>query len=152
MAFHVVLAAESGSVADFEDEMLQKAEQEYRTGKGKDWTALSEMYAVQKRRLQTDPYPEAFNDQSSDDENPPVVKRLWRETTLQELFRWGMKVGAIGNHRILYVIHNDYKVVLLHYFNKQYNGATKRKDIEPAESKYLKFLEQDPSHYPIWKG
>src|SRR5699024_4906556 len=116
MAFHVVLAAENGSVADFVDKMLQKAEQEYRTGKGNDWTALAEVYAVRKRRLQTDTSPEAFNDQSPDDENPPVVTRLWREATLQELFRWGMKVGAIGSHRILYVIHNDYKVVLLHYF------------------------------------
>src|SRR5699024_5791503 len=81
-----------------------------------------------------------------DNENPPVVKLVRRQTELKELFRWGIKIGTIGNHRILYIVHNYYKVVLLYYFNKQYNG-----DIKPAEEQYFKLLEHDPSHYTISK-
>src|SRR5699024_12563977 len=113
---------------------------------------LAETYLIQKRRVETDPYPEDFNNESSVDESPPVVKLVSRQTKLKELFRWGIKIGAIGNHRILYIVHNYYKVVLLYYFKKQYNRGVKREDIEPAEEQYFKLLEQDPSHYPIRKG
>src|SRR5699024_6936656 len=117
MTFKVVLADEAGTVARFENEMIQKAEQEYRIGKGKKWTQLAEMYVIQKRRLKTDPYPENCNNKSTDDENPTVVKLVRRQTELNELFRWGIKIGIIGNHHILYIVHNYYKVVLLYYFN-----------------------------------
>src|SRR5699024_9664205 len=147
MTFKVVLADEAGIVVRFENEMIRKAEQEYRTGKGKEWTQLAEMYVIQKRRLETDPYPEDFNNKSSDDESPPVVKLVSRQTKLKELFRWGIKIGAIGNHRILYIVHHYYKVVLLYYFNKQYNG-----DIKLAEEQYFKLLEHDSSYYTIRKG
>jgi len=60
MTFKVTLADEEGTVARFENEMIRKAEQEYRTGKGKEWTQLAEMYVIQKRRLETDPYPEVL--------------------------------------------------------------------------------------------
>jgi len=152
MTFKVVLADEAGTVARFENKMIQKAEQEYRIGKGKEWTQLAEMYVIQKRRLETDPYPEDFNHKSMNDESPPVVKLVSRQTELKELFRWGIKIGSIGNHRILYIVHNYYKVDLLYYFNKQYNGDIKREDVKPAEEQYFKLLERDPSHYPIRKG
>jgi len=70
MTFKVVLADEARIVARFENEMIQKADQEYRIGKGKEWTQLAEMYVIQKRRLETDPYPEDFNHKSTDDESP----------------------------------------------------------------------------------
>src|SRR5699024_12283847 len=98
------------------------------------------MYVIQKRRLETDPYPEAFNHKSTDDENPPVVKSVHRQTELKELFRWGIKIGSIGNHRILYIVHIYYIVVLLYYFNKQYNGVITREDIKPAEVQIHKLL------------
>src|SRR5699024_8150177 len=85
----------------------------------------------------------SFNDKSTDEESPPVVKLVSRQTNLKELFRWGIKIGTIGNHRILYIVHNYYKVVLLYYFNKQYNGDIKREDIEPAEEQYFKLLRSE---------
>src|SRR5699024_5851425 len=106
MTLKEVLGDKVGTVARFKNEMIQKSEQEYRIGKGKEWTQLAEMYVIQKRRLETDPYPEAFNHKSTDDENPPVVKLVNRQTELKELFRWGIKIGSIGNHRILYIVHN----------------------------------------------
>lgn len=153
MTFNVVLADENGTVANFEDFLINKAQQEKRTGRRrKTWIKLAEMYELQKYRLKTDPYPEEIKDVSSDDENLPVVKEVIRHTHLKQLYRWGLKVGATGNHRILYTIHNYHKIVLLHHFIKRYNGDIKRKDIEPAEAVYFKYLERDPSHYPVEKG
>lgn len=52
-----------------------------------------------------------------------------------------------GNHRIIYSIHNFYKVILLYYFDKQYNGLIKRDDLIPAEVNYENYCGIDPSLY-----
>jgi phage-related protein len=149
MLFKVVFADENGTVAQFEDWLIGKAEQSYRIGKNRIWIELAEIYTVQKRRLQSDPYPVNFNFHALNDENQPVIKQVTENTRLEQLYRWGIKFGLTGNHRFLYTIHNYHKVVLLHYFNKQYNGTIKQEDIRPAEQFYFHFLEYNPSLYPI---
>lgn len=140
------------SVKEFEAFLLQKAEQDKKTkGKG-NWLNLAKQYIVQKERLKLYPYPEDFNSSALGDESPPIVKHIFRHTTITNLYRWGLDGGVTGNHRILFVLHNYYKVVLVHYFDKQYNGDIKALDILPAEERYFEHCENDPSLYPIMKG
>lgn len=136
----------------FEQTLLEKASQEQRTkGKGA-WLNLAERYLIQKERLQLYPLPEEFNDQTPEEEWPPIMKHMERNTTIVNLHRWGLPGRLTGNHRILYAFHNYHKVILLHHFDKQYNGDIKRQDIQPAEARYLDYCSDDPSLYPIQKG
>lgn len=147
MLYKVVFADENGTVPQFEDMLIEMAEREKRIGRRGSWTRLAKIYLRQKERLSHYPYPEDFNDKTPEDENPPVIKKVIRNTILHDLYRWGIHLKGTGNHRILYTIHDYYKVVLLHYFNKQYNGDIRRKDIEPAEKAYYDFLCREPSKY-----
>ncbi|PDM39239.1 hypothetical protein CN643_01020 [Parageobacillus yumthangensis] len=45
------------------------------------------------------------------------------------------------------ILVQNSKVILLHYFDKQYNGAIRREDIEPAESAYESYCAFDPCLY-----
>jgi phage-related protein len=151
--YKVVFADENGTVKQFEQWIMDKHEQAARVGRGHAWIRLAELYFKQKERLKYYPYPEDFNDNSPEDEHPPVIKKVERNTQLEELYRWGFRVDDTeGNHRILYTIHNYAKVVLLHHFDKRYNGDIKRKDIIPAEEAYSKFMEREPSLYPVERG
>ncbi|WP_404456627.1 hypothetical protein [Oceanobacillus kapialis] len=144
------MADENGAVGRFEDLLISKAEQSYRTGKNKIWVRIAELYQFQKERLSHHPYPEEYNEALSEDDTPPVIKKIDKNTSLKELYRWGIQGGKTGNHRILYTLHNYEKVVLLHYFDKRYNGAIKVKNILPAEKNYSNYCIDDPSHYPIF--
>lgn len=64
---------------------------------------------------------------------PLSIKQVYRHTVLEELYRWGIDGAKTGNHRLLFVIHEGQRVLLLHYFDKTYNGAIRRPDIAPAE-------------------
>ncbi|TFD99420.1 hypothetical protein [Jeotgalibacillus salarius] len=104
------------------------------------------MYYFFKKRLEEYPFPEEFNEQSEEDVHPPVVKPIIFNTQLDELYRWGMKYRSTGNHRILYTVHNYKEVVLLHYFDKQYNGNIVREDIVPAEKTYEPYCFLHPPY------
>jgi hypothetical protein len=153
MPFEVVFAEENGTVGEFEDFLITKAEQEARLGRRSGrWIRLAELYYTQKERLALYPWAEEFNKNTPEDESPPVVKHVTRNTDFEFLFRWGIFGGITGNHRILYTVHNYHKVVLLHYFDKRYNGDIKRSDIIPAEETYSEYCSHDPSHYNVMKG
>jgi mRNA-degrading endonuclease RelE of RelBE toxin-antitoxin system len=153
MCYEVVFADENGTVKKFEQWIMHKYQQAAQVGRGRAWIRLAELYFKQKERLKHYPYPEDFNDKSPEDEHPPIIKKVDRNTQLELLFRWGFKVaGTEGNHRILYTIHNYEKVVLLHHFDKRYNHTIRREDIIPAEEAYFKFMEKEPSLYPVMRG
>lgn len=70
---------------------------------------------------------------------PPSIKHMHRYTEIENLYRWGFDGPKTGNHRLLFVIHENQDVLLLHYFNKTYNGAIRRPDIIPAEQCYTDY-------------
>ncbi len=80
------------------------------------------------------------------------MKHIVRNTKITNLYRWGLPGRSTGNHRILYVVHNFHKTILLHHFDKQYNGDIKSTDIQSAEKRYLEYCIDNPSLYPIKKG
>ena len=85
-----------------------------------------------------------------ENELPPSIKVLERHISPEyegRLYRWGMEEISTGNFRIIYIIYDYYKVLLLHHFDKQYNGDVKRTDIEPAETVYEEYLQKNPSSY-----
>lgn len=67
--------------------------------------------------------------------------------TVENLYRWGFKFRRTGNHRIVYTIHDYYKVVLLHNFNKHYNGNIRWEDITCVELVYEHYCINDISYY-----
>ncbi|GGK06927.1 hypothetical protein GCM10007063_31860 [Lentibacillus kapialis] len=148
--YQIVLAEKDGTVADFESRIIRQYEQEARIGRGGIWLKLAEQYYEDKLLLSKYPYPEYLNI-AYHDATPPVVKEIFRNNTIEPLYRWGRQFGITGNHRVLYTIHNYHRVVLLHYFNKQYNGDIITSDIEKAEKAYRNFCLVDPSFYPYWK-
>lgn len=149
--YQIIFAEENGTVANFEAKIIKQYEQENRVGRGGIWLKLAKQYYEDKSLLRKYPYPEDFNATYSD-KTPPVIKEIFRNNTIEPLYRWGRQYGITGNHRILYTIHNYHRVVLLHYFNKQYNGDIKTSDIEKAESVYRDYCAIDPSFYPYLKG
>ncbi|AXF55958.1 hypothetical protein [Salicibibacter kimchii] len=136
----------------FENTLLEKAEQEKRTKGMGPWLALADLYIIQKKRIRLYPTPEEFNDHTSGEEMLPIVKHVERNTKITNLFRRGLPNRSIGNFRLLYTLHNYHKVIFLHYFDTQYNGDIKRKDIKPAETRYFNYCIDDPTLYPIRKG
>ncbi|SIS59585.1 type II toxin-antitoxin system RelE/ParE family toxin [Salimicrobium flavidum] len=90
--------------------------------------------------------------ENAEEEPPLLIKPITRNTTLEKICRWGIQSKGSGNHRILYTIHDYHKVVLMHHFDKQYNGDIKRKDIIPAEDAYFEYCGENPPKYPIKKG
>ncbi|SES08171.1 hypothetical protein [Salipaludibacillus aurantiacus] len=129
----------TGHVADFEEEILYWAEQEVRKGKPGLWCELADNYARQLTIISLNPYPEETNgtvEVEDEDETPPSLKHLDVYTRYPNFYRWGVPGRRTGDHRIIYAIHNFHKVILLYYFDKQYNGAIKRHDLQPAELNY----------------
>ncbi|WP_322525216.1 hypothetical protein [Marinococcus luteus] len=68
---------------------------------------------------------------------------MYRHTELEELYRWGIDGAKTGNHRLLFVIHDEQKVLLLHHSDKTYNGAIRRPDIVLAEQCYEAYGGQE---------
>ncbi|WP_153722631.1 hypothetical protein [Sporosarcina cascadiensis] len=131
-----------GNVQKFEDLLLKEAEQEKRVGKPGPWLKALTTYARQHEVISQEPHP--------DYTIPPgeqVFKIIEKNSGRSDLYRWGFQGGATGNHRIIYAIHNFSQVILLHYFNKDYNGAIKSADIVPAEKCYEEYCAIDPSLY-----
>ncbi|RBW67282.1 type II toxin-antitoxin system RelE/ParE family toxin [Bacillus taeanensis] len=133
-----------GNVKEFEDYLVEQARQEVQQkGRKGIWCRITDIYVRQLSIIKHDPFPPEETNQS-DDENPPSIKHLKMNVTFDNFYRWGIPGGRAGNHRILFAIHNYHKVVLLHYFDKQYNGAIHREDIEPAEACYEDYCIVDP--------
>ena len=135
-----------GSVSQFEERILYNAEQELRKGRPGPWCKLADVYARQLTIIKINPYPED-SDVISDDGTPPSIKHINMNTGYENFYRWGVHEKGTGNHRIIYAIHNYHKVIMLHYFDKQYNGLIKRCDIIPAEMYYQNYCTIDPSYY-----
>ncbi|PJW16589.1 hypothetical protein CV944_13695 [Geobacillus sp. WSUCF-018B] len=146
MLFEVIY---TGNVKEFENHLLSKAEQELRQkGRPGIWCHVADVYARQLTIIQHHPYPSDPEDNSfPDDITPPSLKHLRMNTRYDHFYRWGIRGGRTGNHRIIFAIHNFSKVILLHYFDKQYNGAIRREDIVPAESAYERYCAFDPCLY-----
>lgn len=137
-----------GNVKAFEQYLLDKAEQEFQQrGHRGMWCQLTDTYIRQLKIIMEDPFPPAEAD-TDDDEDPPSIKHLTVNVTFDNLFRWGLRIPRTrtGNHRIIFAIHNYHKVVLLHHFDKKYNGVIKLKDIQPAEARYEDYCVYDPSY------
>lgn len=134
-----------GNTSHFETYLLDRAEQELRIGKQSIWCKVADMYARQLTIISINPFPESILFDS--DETPPSLKQIIAHTNYTNFYRWGIKGGKTGNHPIIYAIHNYHKVILLHYFNKQYNGLINRRDILPAEKSYSNYCEDDPNLY-----
>ena len=130
-----------GNVPSFEDWLLNTAAQEWQQrGRQGPWGKTADQYIRQKTILEYNPYPPE-KDSSSRDIVPPSIKRVYRHTELEELYRWGINGAKKDNHRLLFVIHEDQRVLLLHHFNKIYNGAIRRRDIIPAEESYKDYCD-----------
>lgn len=137
-----------GNVSEFEKQILYNSDQEVIKGKPGGWCQLADVYARQLAIISHNPYPEELDGgKSMDDETPPSVKHIYKNTIYGNLYRWGIQGGWTGNHRIIYTIHNYHKVIMLYYFDKQYNGLIKRRDIVPAELTYEKYCALDPNLY-----
>lgn len=136
-----------GNVHFFEDRILYNSEQEIKMGKMGPWCKLADMYARQLTIISINPFPESDDDNPANDEPPPSLKHINKNTVYENFYRWGLQGGSSGNHRIIYAVHNYYKVVLLYHFDKQYNGRFKRNDIIPAELEYETYCASDPLLY-----
>lgn len=133
-----------GNVKEFEDSILYNLESERQIGKNFKWDKFVKIYARQLSIILEDPYPES-EIRTSNDETPPSIKLIVQNTRYPDIFyRWGLHQMGIGNFRIIYCVHDYYKVVLLHQFNKRYNGAIKNEDIIPAENEYETFCYEEP--------
>lgn len=136
--------AYKGNVKEFENAILHNLESERQSGKNFKWDKFVKIYARQLSIILEDPYPESET-QLSHDEIPPSIKVIVQNTKYPDVFyRWGLHQMGIGNFRIIYCVHNYYKVVLLHQFNKCYNGAIKHNDIIPAEKEYDDLCFEEP--------
>ncbi|MDX6154542.1 hypothetical protein [Marinococcus sp. PL1-022] len=132
-----------GNVPAFEDWLFDAATQEWQQrGRQGIWGKTADQYIRQRAVLEYNPYPPEEN-QTRRDAVPPSIKQVYRHTELEELYRWGIDGAKTGNHRLLFVIHEGKKVLLLHYFDKTYNGAIRRPDIVPAERCYDTYGAKD---------
>ncbi|MCD8510096.1 MAG: type II toxin-antitoxin system RelE/ParE family toxin [Bacillus sp. (in: Bacteria)] len=136
-----------GNVKNFEEKILYNAEQEMLRGKAGIWCAVADSYVRQLTIIAYNPYPEEYIENNHGDETPPSIKHLVENVNYENFFRWGFSGGLTGNHRIIFAIHNYHKVILLHYFNKKYNGTISRNDIIPAEINYENYCVEDPDLY-----
>lgn len=144
-----------GNVTEFENLLLEKSTQELRKGMEGSWTKMADRYAIQLEMIRYIPIPEV-DSYSFDDELPPVFRSIYKTAGIKLIdkeriypylfYRWGLKVKGVGNYRIIYCIHNYYKVVLLHYFEKTYNGSIRRKDLLPAEYEYELLCYREPAY------
>ena len=135
-----------GNVRDFEELILNQSEKEMNIGKPGSWCKLADLYARQLTITSINPYPEE-TDESSNDDTPPSIKHINRNTDYKNFYRWGIHERKTGNHRIIYAIHNYHKVIMLYYFDKQYNGLIKKEDLIPADINYEEYCGKDPNLY-----
>lgn len=132
-----------GNVPMFEDWLFNAATQEWQQrGRQGIWGKTVDQYIRQRAILEYNPYPPEES-QTGTDAVPPSIKQVYRNTELEELYRWGIDGAKTGNHRLLFVIHEGQKVLLLHHFDKTYNGAIRRPDIVPAEQCYKAFGDHE---------
>lgn len=137
-----------GNVSEFEEQLLSNSEQEIRIGKIGDWCKLADIYARQLTIICINPYPEESDESEiEDDETTPSIKHINKSIEYDNFYRWGIQGRGTGNHRIVFAIHNYHKVILLHHFDKKYNGSIKRNDLVPAELYYEQYSVLDPSRY-----
>lgn len=140
---------ELGNVNEFQERLISKANQEQLVGKPGRWTKLLETYIRQRSIIEGNPYPE--DDEPEDnDENPPSIKCLQYGVSPGyegKLFRWGLGQYSVGNFRVIFAIHDYHQVLLLHAFDKKYNGAIRRKDIKEAEETYSAYTSRNPGRY-----
>lgn len=136
----------NGNVGEFEERILNRSEQEIRTGRAGHWCRVADIYARQLTIISINPYPEE-PDELGDHENLPFIKHINKNTEYDNFYRWGIHERRTENHRIIYGIHNFHKVIMLYYFDKQYNGLIKRDDLIPAEINYEHYCGIDPSLY-----
>ncbi|WP_066187897.1 MULTISPECIES: hypothetical protein [Gracilibacillus] len=137
-----------GNTSTFETYLLHQAEQELRIGKEGIWCRIADIYTRQLTIISLNPYPDMeIADITDFDESTPSLKHIIKNTEHTNFYRWDLKGGRTGNHRIIYDIHNYHKVILLHYFDKSYNGLIKQRDILPAENNYANYCEYDPNLY-----
>lgn len=138
-----------GNVNGFEEKLLYNAEQEMRKERPGRWCRVADIYVRQLTMISINPYPEVDVQQSelSNDETPPSIKHINKKTAYENFYRWGIQGGRTGNHRIIYAIHNYHKVIMLYYFDKQYNGLIRRKELIPAELNYENYCILDPNLY-----
>ncbi|WP_233879561.1 hypothetical protein [Virgibacillus halodenitrificans] len=136
-----------GNVNELEEHILYKSEQEIRKGKPGLWCKTADQYVRQLSIIGINPYPESALDETIADNTPPMVKHINKNTEYENFYRWGIQGGRTGNHRIIYAIHNFHKVILLHHFDKRYNGLIKRKDLIPAELNYEDYCLDEPNLY-----
>lgn len=136
-----------GNLRAFQDFLLSKAQEELQAGKGNRWQKLIDVYIRQLTIIKENPYPED-NSNPDDDSLPPSIKVITQNTKYPNLFyRWALRREGLGNYRIIYCVHNYYKVVLLHVFEKRYNGAIREEDLAPAEEEYDLFCLEEPNLY-----
>lgn len=143
VAFKIIY---KGNVEEFEEFMLSKAKQEYQTKGQGILCKIADIYARQLSMIEYDPYPPLEEKPLSDDD-PPSIKHITDYVEYKNFYRWGIAGGVTGNHRIIFAVHNFSKVILLHHFDKKYNGLIKRPDIEPAEEEYANYCNVDPNLY-----
>ena len=136
-------------IDEFEQQLLCNATREQqRDGhtRGK-WNRLVQLYIRQKAILEEYPFPEALEEERTnledDDSVIPSIKHITQNIDLAEyehFYRWGLKRIGIPNYRVIYTVENFWKVVLLHHFVKEYNGAIRAEDIEQAIERYAEYL------------
>ena len=148
MYFHMIFnIIYKGNVWAFEKLLLNKANQEYQSKSHGIWCKLADIYTRQLSIIEHDPYPPFEEEPVSGDENSLSIKHIKDNVEYENFYRWGIAGGITGNHRIIYAVHNFSKVILLHYFDKNYNGLIKRPNIEPAEKEYANYCRKDPNLY-----
>ncbi|AOM81631.1 hypothetical protein [Salisediminibacterium beveridgei] len=126
---------------------MENVAQEQRTkGKGK-WTKFADIYTRQLSLIEHYPHPETIEDELNENQIPPSIKYIIANKSYNNFYRWGINGGAVGNHRIIFALHNFSKVILLYQFDKQYNGLIKREHIQPAEEVYEEYSNIDPPLY-----
>ncbi|RAK23055.1 hypothetical protein B0I26_1016 [Anoxybacillus vitaminiphilus] len=83
----------TGNVKEFENYLLNKAEQELRQkGRPGIWCHVADVYARQLTIIQHNPYPSDSGDNSlPDDITPPSLKHLSMNTRYDNFYRWGNK-------------------------------------------------------------
>lgn len=136
-----------GNVEVFENRMLRLAEQELRLDKRSMWCRIADIYTRQLTIIQFNPYPPEYESDQGFSDYELSIKQIIQNTTYENFYRWGINGGKTGNHRIIYAVHNYHRVIMLHYFDKQYNGAIKSNDLVPAEARYDTYCWQDPNLY-----
>lgn len=135
-----------GNMPEFEQTLMKHAEQECRNGKNGPYSKLFTLYREQLEILRN----EGMLMEKHAKEHNMSIKLVRKNISNRfdgQLYRWGFEGIRIGNYRIIYTIYDFYKVLLLHYFDKNYNGAIAEKDLRPAELVYLEYLTEYPSRY-----